>query len=159
MGLNLSMLQRLDEWNPFDLLIERDSSRCVNPDLAFASAQEKVPVVGVILVHRQNEYQNGMHDEANAAITQLTKSREMSVVHIDTRLDVNSTGLRTPREVESLIARMDVVFTTRLHGTVLSIKNGVPPVVVDPIAGGKKVLSQARALGWPVVFTADEVSP
>jgi len=56
----------------------------------------------------------------------LAASREMSVVHIDTRLDVNSTGLRTPREVESPITRMDVVLTTRLHATGLSIKNGVP---------------------------------
>ena len=35
---------------------------------------------------------------------------------------------------------MDAVVTTRLHGTVLAIKNGVPPVVIDPIAGGRKVL-------------------
>lgn len=157
-GLNLSMLQRLDEWNPFDLLIERDSSRRANPDLAFASAQEKVPIVGVILVHRQNEYKKGMHAEVNAAITKLVGSRESSIVQIDTRLDVNATGLRTPREIESLIARMDVVVTTRLHGTVLAIKNSVPPVVVDPIAGGAKVASQARAIGWPIVLTADEVT-
>jgi len=34
-GINLSMLQTLEEWNPFDLLLERDSTRRVNPDLVF----------------------------------------------------------------------------------------------------------------------------
>jgi polysaccharide pyruvyl transferase WcaK-like protein len=79
----------------------------------------------------------------------------VSAVPIDTRLDENSTGLRTPREVESLIARMDVVVTTRLHGTVLALKNGVPVVAIDPISGGAKIKRQAETVGWPIVFTAD----
>ena len=41
----------------------------------------------------------------------LTASRPMAAVRIDTRLDVNATGLRAAAEVESLIARMDVVVT------------------------------------------------
>ena len=53
---------------------------------------------------------------------------------------------------------MDVVLTTRLHGLVLALKNGVPAVAVDPIAGGAKVRRQAETLGWPHVFTADDVT-
>jgi hypothetical protein len=83
----------------------------------------------------------------------------MAAVPIDTRLDDNRTGLRTPAEVESLVAKMDVVLTTRLHGTVLAIKNGVPPLVIDPIAGGRKVIAQARAIGWTAAFTADRLDP
>jgi hypothetical protein len=157
-GLNLSMLQHLSEWNPFTLLIERDSSHAVNPDLAFASTQALVPVVGLVLVHRQKEYRGSRHEEVHAAIRRLPANRQMCVVNIDTRLDVNSNGFRTAAEVESLIARMDAVVTTRLHGTVLSIRNGVPPVAIDPIAGGAKILHQARAIGWPVVLTADEIT-
>ena len=33
----------------------------------------------------------------------------MARADIDTRMDVNATGLRNPAEVESLIARMDVI--------------------------------------------------
>lgn len=158
-GLNLSMLESLKTWNPFDLLLERDSSRTSRPDLTFLSQQPKAPVVGAVLVHLQKEYgKKALHAEANEAIQRLTDSREMSVVHIDTRLDTNSTGLRTPAEVESIIARMDVVLTTRLHGTVLSLKNGVPVVAIDPIAGGAKIHCQAETIGWPVVFTADTVT-
>jgi hypothetical protein len=50
---------------------------------------------------------------------------------------------------------MDTILTTRLHGMVLALRNGVPPVVIDPIAGGAKVLRQAQAIGWPHVFVAD----
>jgi polysaccharide pyruvyl transferase WcaK-like protein len=59
--------------------------------------------------------------------------------------------------VESLMARMDLVVTTRLHGLVLAVKNGVPAIAIDPIAGGAKLLRQANVLKWPICFTADDV--
>jgi hypothetical protein len=158
-GLNLSMLQGLDVWNPFHLLLERDSSETRRPDLVFLTRQPKVPVVGLILVHPQEEYgDRAMHQVADNALQRLIESREMAVIPIDTRLDENQAGLRTAAEVESLIAKTDVVLTTRLHGMVLAIKNGVPPLVVDPIAGGAKILRQAETIGWPVVLKADDIS-
>ena len=71
-GINLSILQSLDEWNPFDLLLERDSSRTSNPDLVFLSNKSHVPVVGLILVNPQKEYgKKACHKEANEAIQRL----------------------------------------------------------------------------------------
>lgn len=158
-GLNLTMLESLDIWNPFDLLLERDSSATSHPDISFLSRQAPVPVVGVVLIDTQPEYkQEDAHQVANNAIHRLVSSREMSAVAIDTRLDANSTGLRTASEVESLIARMDVVLTTRLHGTVLALKNGIPPVVLDPVATGGKVRRQAETIGWPLVFATDDLT-
>ena len=158
-GLNLTMLDRLENWDPFDLLLERDSNQTVRPDMTFLTKPQRVPVVGVILAHRQKEYgARGRHDRANAAIDRLLASREAAVVRIDTRLDENGTGLQTPAEVESLIARMDVVVTTRLHGSVLALKSGVPAVTIDPIAGGAKVRRQMDAIGWPVCFLAESMS-
>jgi hypothetical protein len=158
-GLNLSMLDPLMEAShPFALLWERDSSAQARPDVTFLSHQSHVPVVGVVLVHPQKEYkERARHRVANQAIQRLVDSREMSIVNIDTRWDMNGTGLRTPAEVESLIARVDVVITTRLHGTVFALKNGVPAVVIDPIAGGAKVHRHAETIGWPIVFTADRL--
>jgi hypothetical protein len=155
-GLNLTMHQPLDEWNPFDLLIERDSSARSHPDLSLASRQPLVPVVGLVLLDNQPGY--GKRDllrPANEALRRLAASRDVAVVPIDTRLDTNATGLRSAAQVESLIARTDVVLTTRLHGTVLALKNGVPALAVDPVAGGGKIGRQAEALGWPVVLAAD----
>jgi Polysaccharide pyruvyl transferase len=158
-GLNLSMLEPLDAWNPFDLLLERDSSSCDRPDISFLSRQAKVPVVGVVLISSQPEYKElDVHRLANDAIQRFVASREMSVVHIDTCLDGNSTGLRSADEVESLIARMDLVLTTRLHGMVLALKNGVPAIAIDPVAGGGKVQRQAKTLGWRLVSTADALT-
>jgi hypothetical protein len=154
-GINLSMLETLETWNPFDLLLERDGSSCARPDVSLLARKTDVPVVGVVLVHAQPEYSEGRHDKARAAIDRLVASRPMATVHIDTRLDANITGLRSPGEVESLIARMDVVVTTRLHGLVLALKNGVPAVAIDPIARGAKLSRQAAALGWPWCFEAD----
>ena len=67
--------------------------------------------------------------------------------------------MRTAAEVESLIARVDVVVTTRLHGLVLALKNGVPAVAVDPVRGGAKVCRQAQTLGWPYAYAVDEATP
>jgi hypothetical protein len=158
-GINLSMLESLETWNPFDLLIERDSSRAAHPDINFIARPAPVPVVGVVLVHPQTEYgDEAKHAVADAAIHRLIAARPMATVPIDTRLDSNRTGLRSPSEVESLIARMDVVLTTRLHGMVMALKHGVPAIAIDPIAGGAKILRQAEVVGWPRVFTTDTLS-
>jgi hypothetical protein len=155
-GLDLTMPVPLDVWNPWDLLVERDSSRAAHPDMVFATRQEHVPVVGICLVE---EYPGASVAEANAAIQRLVESRPLAIVPIDTRLDTNSVGLRSPAEIESLIARMDAVVTTRLHGAVLALKNGVPPVMIDPEAGGAKIARQAALLGWPLAFTVDGLRP
>ena len=158
-GVNLSMLEPLETWNPFTLLLERDSSATVRPDLAFLASAPPVPVVGVVLAHRQPEYRNDAHHLANAAVERLVASRPMAAVRIDTRLDVvNAAGLRTAEEIESLIARMDVVLTTRLHGLVLALKHGVPVVAIDPVVGGAKLRRQADTIGWPTCFVADAVN-
>lgn len=154
-GVNLSMLAPIDEWNPFDVLIERDSDRAARPDIAFSTTRQKVPVVGVCL----REHAGGTR-VTDAAVRRLVQSTAMSVVHIDTRLDSttdgrNSTGQRSAIEVESLIARMDVVVTTRLHGLVLALKNHVPVVAIDPGSEGSKIMRQAESVGWPFSFSLD----
>lgn len=153
-GLNVTMVESLEAWDPFALLWERDSSRTVRPDLSFLAPVENVPVVGVCLVEPQHEYSEGAHDAANTAVARLLRTREMAVVPIDTRLD-RPQSLRSPAAVAAVFARMDAIITTRLHGAVLAIRAGVPPIVIDPIAGGAKVWRQAERLGWPQRFRID----
>jgi hypothetical protein len=153
-GINLSMLVPVEEWNPFHILLERDSTNAVRADLSFASKQPTVPVVGVCLLESIG---GSMVEEANAAVTRLVSSREMAVVSVDTRLDQNSAGLRSPAEIESLIGRLDTLITTRLHGTAFAIKMGVPVIAIDPVPGGGKISSQAKKIGWPIVFGADRI--
>lgn len=158
-GMNLSMLEPLSAWNPFDLLLERDSSRTARPDLSFLARGPRVPVAGIVLIDAQPEYrERNLLQSANDLLLDLARDRELAMVRIDTRLDINSAGLRTPAEIESLIARMDVVLTSRMHGLVLALKNGVPTVAVDPVAGGAKVLRQAQTIGWPCAFSLEQAS-
>ena len=95
---------------------------------------------------------------ATDAVARLIAAREVAVVEIDTRLDENATGLRSPAEIEAVIARVDVLVTTRLHGLVLALKNGIPAVAIDPMGDGAKILRQAKTIGWPLAFAADSVT-
>jgi hypothetical protein len=158
-GLNVTMLRPLESWNPFDLLVERDSPATARPDLAFAAESQVVPVIGVVLVERYGpEYpERDRQTQARDAVTRLLDARPAARISIDTRLKANTTALRTAAEVESAIAGMDVVVTTRLHGLVLALKHGVPALAIDPVAGGAKISQQAGAVGWPVVRTGDQL--
>ncbi len=159
-GINLTMLQELSEWNPFDILFERDSSEQTNPDISIAASFNKVPVVGLIQSHKQKEYRDwALQENVHNIIYSFLESRELAVVEIDTRLDENKSGLRTPAEIESLIARMDVVISTRLHGTVLALKHEVPVVPIDPILGGAKIERQVNELGWPILLYGESLTP
>lgn len=158
-GLNLSMLDPIDQWNPFDRLWERDSSLTARPDMAFLSTQPRVPIVGLVLIDSQPEYkERDSHHRANEALRRLATEHGAAAVNIDTRLDSNATGLGSAGQIESLIARMDAILTTRLHGTVLAIKNGVPALAVDSVVGGGKIRRQAEAIGWPCILAIETVT-
>lgn len=157
-GLDISLLEPLEAWDPFDLLWERDSSRASRPDIGFAAPSSEVPVIGLVLVHTQREYEGGMHEEVGGAIERLLEARKMAIIEIDTRLDEDRHGLRTPDEVEAMIASTDLVITTRVHGLVMALRNSIPALVIDPIAGGAKVRRQAEAVGWPIAINADQIS-
>ena len=158
-GLDVTMLEDLDVWNPFHVLLERDSALTARPDLAFLSDETSVPVVGVVLVEPyEPEYPDrDRQTDARQAVDELLDGQVAAHVRIDTRLVDNEGGLRTPAQVESLIKRMDAIVTTRLHGLVLGLKNGVPALAIDPVAGGSKIQRQAAAIGWPLVRTADRL--
>jgi hypothetical protein len=159
-GVDLSMLQPVEEWNPFDLLLERDSSRTSRPDIALLADAALLPVVAVVLVHEQKEYESGQHRAVHEAITTALSGLAVAPVAVDTCFDPpNTTGLHTPEQVLSVIARADVVVTTRLHGLVLALKAGVPVVAIDPVAGGAKITRQAAALGWDTVLAAEDAEP
>jgi hypothetical protein len=91
----------------------------------------------------------------------VIRDRQLATVEIDTRWpeDRNSGGLGSPEQVVSVIGKMDIVLTNRLHGMVYTLKAGVPALAIDPVEGGDKVTAQAQVLGWPAVSTVDAASP
>lgn len=158
-GVNLTMVEPLADWNPFHVLLERDSDRAARPDLTFLCDTGRVPVVGVCTIARQREYGGRQrHGQALEMLQDLVRDRRLATVAVDTRWPAsrNDGGLGSPEEVISVISRLDVLLTNRLHGLVFALKAGVPVLAVDPVAGGDKVMAQAGVLGWPAVTTVDE---
>lgn len=160
-GLNLTMVAPLDRFDPFDALLERDSDRIARPDLSLAQTQPRRPVVGLCFAGNQPEYgDRQLHGPARRRLRALARRAGAAPLELDTKWPAsrNANGFRSPAEFESVLARVDVLLTTRLHGLALALKNGVPVVALDAIRGGDKVLRQARALGWTEAFPADAVT-
>jgi hypothetical protein len=140
----------------FHAVIPRDApgepARC---DLAALVETPAVPVVGVVLARRQREHgARGLHERVEEELTGWLSGRECARVPLDTRLDTRDwRHAATAAELESVIRRLDLVVTTRLHGLVLALKNRVPALAVDPVGGGAKVTAQARAWEWPAAIT------
>lgn len=160
-GVNLSMIDPLERFNPFDALLERDSAKGAKPDLSLLEPVARVPVIGLCLAGRQPEYgKRQQHGLAERKLRALAQRHGAALLELDTKWPVwrNRQGTASPEQFESLLSRVDVLLTTRLHGTVLALKNAVPVIAIDAIAGGDKVTQQARALGWPEVFDAVSVT-
>ena len=141
----------------FHQILARDGDGVAHRDLAAAPRCAQVPVVGVVLAHAQHEYgERQRHDAVHSVLTSWLSRQDCARLPLDTRLDGRDWRFaRTSGELESVIRRLDVMVTTRMHGLVLALKNGIPVVAVDPIAGGAKVSAQATAWAWPAVVTAD----
>lgn len=146
----------------FHEVIARDGDgRQPRRDLSAQRPMPDVPVVGVALAPGQPEYgTRRAHDQVEAELTRWLNTKDCARVPFDTRLDLY--GWRnptTPAQTEAIIRRCDLVVTSRLHGMVLALKNGVPALAVDPVVGGAKVAAQALAWGWPAVLAARAETP
>lgn len=117
------------------------------------------PVVGVVLTHGQHEYgPRRQHERVAGFVTRWLNGRDCACLELETRLDPHDWRLcTTSGQLESVLARCDLVVTDRLHGLVLALRGGVPALAVDPVAGGAKVTAQARACGWPALLPAERL--
>jgi hypothetical protein len=146
----------------FDVVLPRDAPGAdAQRDLSAQAPVAPVPVAGIVLADAQPEYGTA---EASSAITAgLSRwliGLDCARVPLDTRLEVRDWAhCATPGQFESVIRRLDVVVTTRLHGLVLALKNGVPALAVDPVPGGAKVTAQASAWDWPVLTATEGGGP
>ena len=160
-GVNLTMVEPLSAFNPFEVLLERDSDRTVRADLSFREAPSRVPVVGLCLTGFQKEYGDRHRGAlAEEKLRRLIATSGAAFIEMDTSVPAatNRFGLSNAAQFESICSRLDVMLTTRLHGMVLALKNGIPTIAIDPVSGGDKVTRQAHKLGWDEVFDPDQVS-
>ena len=159
-GVNLSMIADLETYNPLDAMVGRDSNQWSLPDVSFLYRVGRRPLAGLCLAGPQQEYKSHQqHEQAEDMLRRLISRAGMATLELDTQWPPahNRAAIATSEDFESIVARLDVMLTTRLHGTVLSLKNGVPVIALDSVAGGGKVSQQAREIGWPECFTVDAV--
>ena len=155
-GVGLSIEK---DHHEFDAILPRDFQGTVNPDLAFASEIPSLPVAGVILASRQRQYKERQrHERVEKILEQYLHQNEVVPIYLDTSHSNNKAGVATAFQFEHLIGKMDVVISTRLHGMIFALKRGTPVVAIDAVAGGAKVAAQAKALGWPVVLSGDDLT-
>ena len=156
-GINLSISNIAD--HGFDYLLPRDTPSIANPDIVFAAQTSMVPVCGVIFVHPQPMYGDRQrHSLVQKIITEYVETKNIVPLYLDTLLVNNHANLRDFTQFETLLKRVDFVISTRLHGMVFSLKNEIPVIAIDPIAGGAKVTAQANALGWPLLINGEDLT-
>ena len=156
-GVNLTTFE--EGLAGFDYLLSRDNFQDKNADIAFAKVVNKIPVVGIILVDRQKKYGiKQRHLYIRSVITEYLKKGDLAPIWLDTNANLNIMKISNKNQFESILSRTDVVVTNRLHGLVLSLKNAIPVIAIDPVAGGGKVTAQVKALGWPILISAEEFS-
>ncbi|MGW0820286.1 polysaccharide pyruvyl transferase family protein [Streptomyces sp. NPDC002845] len=126
---------------------------------ARAPEADTAPVVGVILTQGQHEYgARRRHREVADEVTRWLVGKDCARLPLDTRLDAHDWHVSaTPGQLQSILARLDLVVTDRLHGLVLGLRAGVPVLAVDPVAGGARLTAQARTCGWPALLRAEEM--
>lgn len=138
----------------FHVILARDSPGAPpTGDLAAVPCSPLVPVAGVIHVGEQREYAGrGRHQAVSQSLASWLPGCGCALLPLETRLDSRDWRLcSTPGELESILSRLDLVITMRMHGLVLALKHGIPALAVDPVAGGAKVTAQARSWRWPAV--------
>jgi hypothetical protein len=146
----------------FHRILARDGPDVASlPDLATeAPVPAAAPVVGVALTYGQGEYgDRRAHDRVADVLLPWLARQDCARIDADTRLAQDDwRRCRTPDQYLSLIGRLDLVVTDRLHGLVLALRAGVPALAVDPVLGGAKVTAQSEILRWPATVGVEHLS-
>ena len=160
-GVNLTLVESKDVFNPFNSIFIRDFNGVSVPDLSLFRETTVKPVIGVCLIAQQPEYGSRQnHEFIQSMISETLKTANYGVVKIDTKwpFERNEVFCTSPDAFDSVCKRVDLLVTNRLHGMVLGLKAGVPVIAIDPVIGGDKVIAQGKALDWPLTFAGEEMN-
>jgi len=111
--------------------------------------------VGLCFRGRQKEYgrANCKAGRAEAVLKRVAATITSRPVRISTELVQNS-----PSGLRSQLDEVDLVLTTRLHGSLLTLGHGKPVIAIDQIEGGAKVLPVLQRIHWPYVLPVEKAS-
>ena len=117
--------------------------------------QDRPLRVGLCFRGPQKEYAsaNCKADRAEALLERVAATISSRPVRISTELSFNS-----PDHIRSQLEEVDIVLTTRLHGSLLTLALGKPVIAVDQIVGGAKVMPLLTRIEWPYVLPVEKAS-
>ncbi|OBQ77621.1 hypothetical protein A9K71_11520 [Mesorhizobium sp. WSM3873] len=133
----------------FDLAISR-SLPCAVPEPG------KRLKAGLCLRGDQRDYGDGMTEWAKAErlLLQLAETFGLDTEPIDTVLRPGNEATKIEQQFETV----DLVLTTRLHGSLYGLSKGKPVIAIDQIKGTGKVKPILNRIGWPLAYSIEEAN-
>lgn len=107
---------------------------------AAAGGPARTPVLGVYLTGEQGEYgASRRHEAVTGTLTGWLRDLDAALLPLDTRLDPRDWRLpSTAAQVDAVLGRLDAVVSMRMHGLALALRQGIPVLAIDPVAGGAR---------------------
>jgi hypothetical protein len=118
-------------------------------------SQDRPLRVGLCFRGRQKEYGSVKckAGRAEALLERVAATITSRPLRISTELSRSS-----PECIRSQFEAVDLVLTTRLHGSLLTLAHGKPVIAIDQIAGGAKVLPLLSRIEWPYVLPVEQAT-
>lgn len=149
----------------FDHIVARDGLEPSNSyfDLAVSTVEppkelvSKPLKIGICLRGQQSEYGRSGQSQAEVAdrlLIDLAAGSGAVTHQIDTVIRSDN----RPEAIAKAFSDADVIFTTRMHGGLLSLAAGRPVIAIDQIAGSAKVSAVLRKAEWPYVFNIENLT-
>ncbi|TIS53929.1 MAG: polysaccharide pyruvyl transferase family protein [Mesorhizobium sp.] len=147
----------------FDAILARDGLPRPSFDLAILRSEPcAVPPTGKRLKAGlcfrgdQQDYGAGMTEwlRAERLLSQLAEAFGLETEPIDTVLRPGNEAAKIERQFETV----DLILTTRLHGSLYGLSKGKPVIAIDQVRGMGKVKPILDRIGWPLAYSIEEAN-
>ncbi|PST17626.1 hypothetical protein C7U61_18535 [Rhizobium sp. JAB6] len=172
-GVGVSLLPADDpnHSNPFDRVFARQGGPTRYGDVAIVAPNpvdrrnrptRAERVIGLALRGQQGEYgdERCRWQETEAVVQRiLTSAAEDGPLRVVTIENHLTRAAMPANAIEAQYGDCDLILTSRFHGAIAAMRQGVPFIAIDQISGGAKVYDLLADLGWPYVHKISEADP
>lgn len=172
-GVSLLPSEHSNFADPFDFVLARQGTTERYGDLAViapdevskecsaAKALQTQKVIGISLRGMQDDYgsENCLSHttdfEIRRVLSKIGAVHRVRVAPLENHL---ARAGQTANAIEAAYAKCDLVITSRFHGAITAMRQGVPFIAIDQISGGAKVHDLLSGLGWDHVYKISETN-